>query len=79
MGDECFVATAVYGGETPEVEILRRNVRDGVLMKNYFGRLFVRAYYNGLGEAMSVMVRQVPSLKPLFRKGLDYIVEKNKN
>lgn len=41
----CYVATAVYGSyDCPEVWLLRR-WRDSVLMKTYFGRAFVRAYY----------------------------------
>lgn len=41
----CYIATAVYGSyDCPEVWVLRR-YRDSVLQHNYFGRLFVKAYY----------------------------------
>ncbi len=41
----CYIATAVYGSyDCPQVWILRR-YRDGVLAKNFFGRIFIRCYY----------------------------------
>lgn len=41
----CFIATACYGDyESTEVREFRK-FRDGVLLKNYFGRQFVSFYY----------------------------------
>lgn len=41
----CYVATAVYGSyDCPEVWVLRR-FRDSMLMKTWYGRIFVQAYY----------------------------------
>lgn len=41
----CYVATAVYGSyDCPEVWVLRR-FRDILLMKTWYGRVFVNAYY----------------------------------
>jgi DNA-directed RNA polymerase subunit RPC12/RpoP len=41
----CYIATAVYGSyDAPEVLILR-HFRDTVLIKHYFGRLFIKIYY----------------------------------
>lgn len=44
-GGGCYVATAVYGSyDCPEVWVLRR-FRDILLMKTWYGRVFVKAYY----------------------------------
>lgn len=41
----CYVATAVYGSyDCPQVWTLRR-FRDNKLAQNWYGRLFIRAYY----------------------------------
>lgn len=41
----CFIATATYGTEAhPKIDLLRE-FRDEFLKENYFGRLFVKAYY----------------------------------
>jgi hypothetical protein len=40
----CFVATAVFGEDAPELVAFRR-FRDEVLLPRPWGRLFVRAYY----------------------------------
>jgi len=41
----CFIASAVYGEQSPFTEILR-NLRDTILLKFEFGRKFVELYYN---------------------------------
>lgn len=41
---KCFVATAVFGPESPEVRILQR-FRDDILAQTFLGRVFIRAYY----------------------------------
>lgn len=41
----CYIATAVYGNyDAPEVLVLR-NFRDSVLLKSFWGRIFVKIYY----------------------------------
>ena len=41
----CFIATATYGTEVHSKIDLLRDFRDSWLKKNYFGRLFIKAYY----------------------------------
>lgn len=40
----CFIATAVYGNSSKEVEILR-NFRDSYLVTVLYGRFFIKIYY----------------------------------
>ena len=41
----CFISTAAFGSESaPEVEIFRK-FRNQILLKNFFGRSFVKFYY----------------------------------
>jgi hypothetical protein len=75
MNNGCFVATAVYGNiNAPQVQALRE-IRDCILMKNYFGKEFVRFYYGGAGKkAAEVIKNNLPSVIPAIRKGLDFMV-----
>ena len=82
FGGDCFVATAVYEDvNAPQVKTLRE-IRDQVLMNNYLGEKFVKFYYSGAGKQIANFVNeQLPSTKPVIRKGLDIIVnnyERNK-
>lgn len=52
---KCFIASAIYGPDSPEVEILR-HFRDAKLSKNPVGRAFIDAYYKfspPVAEAMA--------------------------
>ena len=75
-GDDCFVATAVYGSpDCYEVNTLR-NIRDDI-KNNVFGDMFVRFYYSGFGKNAAKMIKNhAPSLIPPLKTGLDYIVDK---
>jgi len=73
--DECFVATAVYGGaDFPQVQVLR-DFRDGVLKKSFAGHAFVDFYYSGVGRFAANLIKQhLPSTIPVIRMGLDILV-----
>jgi hypothetical protein len=75
--EDCFIATAVYGNpHAPEVETLRE-IRDNVLAKNVFGKLFISLYYSGVGESIADFVRaDLPEAISPIRSLLDYIVER---
>ena len=67
-------ATTVYQDQNaPQVQALRQ-FRDEILAKSYAGRVFIDAYYNGLGERCADFVQAHPSLVPVVRKGLDKLV-----
>jgi len=73
---DCFVASVVYGDvNSPEVQVLR-NYRDDVLSQNYFGRKFIEFYYGGAGKKVSNLLRDLPSVVSIVRKGLDRLVQK---
>lgn len=57
----CFVATAVFGADAPETEVLR-NYRDAVLLTTPIGRMGVAAYYK-LGPRLATYVSRYPILK----------------
>jgi hypothetical protein len=71
----CYVATAVYGSyDCAEVFALRK-FRDDKLMKSWFGRQFVKAYY----AVSPAMVRQFGELEwfcKLWRPILDKIIKR---
>lgn len=69
----CFIATASYGEDSEEVEILRR-WRDEKLYHNLFGRLFVRTYY-GVSPPIANFISKKPFLQRVVRKGLFPIKE----
>jgi len=76
-GSACFIATAVYGDiNAPEVQVLR-NFRDRVLMESELGRKLIDFYYSGTGERTADFIKkQVPSVIPAIKKGLDYLVNR---
>lgn len=41
----CYIATAIYGSYDAVQVIVLRRYRDDVLLKSFFGRVFVRLYY----------------------------------
>ncbi len=72
---DCFVATSAFEGQAhPAVESLR-TYRDQVLSETTSGKVFISAYYNGLGQAGARLLDSVPSLKPLVRGILEVLVD----
>lgn len=67
----CFIATAVYGGDDPRTEQLRR-FRDHALVPYWAGRILVRAYYRVSPSIADTLVRY-PSLRPIAGRCLDFI------
>lgn len=65
----CFIATACYGDyNNPEVKFFRA-YRDNVLIKNYFGRLFVSLYYM-TSPPVATLINKSDVLKRFIRKGV---------
>jgi hypothetical protein len=65
-GGGCFIATAAYGTPlAPEINVLR-NWRDNSLSKTWFGRLFVKVYYN-TSPPIARFIAKRESLKRLVR------------
>jgi hypothetical protein len=64
----CFIATACYGRGSDEVKIFR-NFRDRTLMKNSFGRSFVKAYY-ATSPPIAHFISDKPFLKKIVRASL---------
>jgi len=74
VGGGCFIATAAYG--TPmakEIQILRE-FRDGYLLTNPLGRVFVDFYYR-VSPPIAEFINGHPGLKPIVRAGLVPAVE----
>lgn len=64
-GGPCFLATAVYGEDAPELAAFRR-FRDAALLPSVAGRLFVRGYY-AAGPALARFVGGRPGLRRVTR------------
>ena len=65
----CFIATACYGDyESPEVKEFRR-FRDNVLLKYYFGRLFISSYYF-ISPPFADFISKSEKTKKIIRKVL---------
>jgi hypothetical protein len=63
----CFIATACYGDyEKPEVKEFRK-FRDNVLLKHYFGRIFISAYYF-ISPTFAGLIRKSDYAKTIIRK-----------
>jgi hypothetical protein len=61
----CFVATAVYGAGSPEVQFLR-SFRDGVLVNYFAGKKFV-SLYEIISPRLADFISNKPNLKGLAR------------
>ena len=71
----CYIATAVYGSyDCPEVWVLRR-FRDNILYKTWYGRVFIRIYYN-LSPYVVKVFGSNSFFKRLCRIPLDKLVAK---
>ena len=76
LSSKCFIATAVFGPDSPEVMVLR-DWRDARLAGSTSGRLLIRLY--GLaGPPLAELTRSLPFLRRGFRAGfsrwVDYLV-----
>jgi tetratricopeptide (TPR) repeat protein len=69
-GDDCFVATAVYGDiDHPDVCQLRR-FRDETLHRSTLGRAFIAWYYR-YGPSLAEHVEE----RPAFKRGIRWVLE----
>lgn len=68
----CFIASAVYGSNTPEVVQLRR-FRDNVLRPNAVGRLVIAIYY-AVSPRMARIVSKNPVLANIARRALNVLL-----
>ena len=65
--DGCFIATACYGDyNAPQVLVLR-DYRDTVLVKSYFGRLFINSYY-AISPPIANFIAKSEILKTFIRR-----------
>ena len=63
----CFIATACYGDyESPEVKEFRK-FRDTILLKSYFGRLFISSYYF-ISPPFANLISKSEKTKKIIRK-----------
>ncbi|PWM81274.1 MAG: hypothetical protein DBY41_04190 [Clostridium sp.] len=74
----CYIATAVYGSYTHPQTMVLRAYRDGILLKNPFGRAFVRAYY-ATSPTLVKYLGDTEWFKRFWRARLDRMVEKIKD
>ncbi len=66
---KCFVATAAFGSPMNNHVQNLRNFRDRFLLKNYFGKRFVRFYYLN-STSWARYIEDHPALKPVVRAAL---------
>ena len=73
----CYIATMAYGDyDHPQVIELRK-YRDQVLLKNYFGKLFVKIYYSVSPHLVKKLKNQ-NKINKLITSLLDKLIEKIK-
>lgn len=72
-GGGCFIATAAYGSYLDPHVMVLREFRDDVLLKNSFGRAFVKFYYTN-SPAIADEIRKVESLRLAVRLMLTPVV-----
>ena len=73
-GGPCYVATAVYGPEAPELDALRR-WRDEALRPHPVGRTAV-AWYYGISPSLVRWLGSSPRTRQWVRRGLDALVRR---
>lgn len=71
----CYIATMAYGDyEHPQVKILRE-FRDDVILKYYFGKLFVNIYYF-ISPKLVFLLKNLNTINRIIKKLLDKLIEK---
>lgn len=65
----CFIATAAYGTPMAEQIQILREFRDGYLVTNSLGQVFVDFYYR-TSPPIAAFINEHPTLKPIVRVGL---------
>ncbi len=65
LRSRCFIATSAFEYESPTVQILCR-FRDEILLKFYFGKLFINSYYL-IAPSLAHRLDQFSFFKPLIR------------
>jgi len=68
----CFIATELYGYNSPQVAILR-SWRDRSLMPNYGGRLFIETYYRGAPTVVRA-IQRFPILRDRIRALVEIVI-----
>lgn len=69
----CYIATAVYGSyDCPQVWTLRR-YRDDILAKNWYGKMFIRAYY-AISPTLVKLFGKTNWFKNMWKPKLDRMV-----
>jgi tetratricopeptide (TPR) repeat protein len=71
-GKACFIATAVYGEDAPEVQALRF-FRDNYLARNSLSRRLVRAYYS-ISPPIADVIRRHKALRAISRSSLNIVM-----
>lgn len=70
--NNCFIATAVYGYDAKETNLLR-SWRDHKLSQHIFGKIFIYTYYKISPHLVSV-IKNNPRLKRFIRNKLDILI-----
>lgn len=71
---KCFVATAIYGADSPKTHILRA-WRDQVFLPTVMGRWLVVLYYSVSPHVVPLLARSL-LLRNTIERTLDYIVQR---
>ena len=74
---KCFIATAIYGIDAPETNVLRK-WRDSYLMPNKLGRVMVSTYYT-LSPYLLSAIKRSSIVEQGIKKLLDHFIAKIQN
>ena len=69
----CYIATAVYGDYDAEEVLVLRKYRDEILLKHWWGKIFVKIYYF-CSPTLAKRLKRMEKLNKEVRKVLDRIV-----
>ena len=69
----CYIATMVYGDPLAPEVIMLKEFRDETLMVNWWGRIFVKAYY-GISPHFVRVFKDNKAVTVFFRKSLDRLI-----